>query len=221
MFIPLSVLFLYQILYSVKSKTKKGNMVKTQPNLEPFSALCHHRWSIPILAELHRDNGAKFVTLVERLKISRDALSRTLDALTQLGLIKRNTGYGHPLRPEYILTAPGKPIGQAALEVLNHLHQLEATNTGLKKWTLPILHAVHQRINRFSSLRETLPSLSPRALTLTLQDLEQLAWLTRSEGSYELSATGRNLAETLEPLTQKIETTTDAPTRKPSSTLPA
>jgi DNA-binding HxlR family transcriptional regulator len=201
-------------------------MTEPPSNLEPLIALCHHRWSIPILAELHRDNGAKFVTLVQRLNISRDALSRTLEALIQLGLIKRNTGYGHPLRPEYILTAPGNQIGQDALELLNHLQQLETSNSSslniaLKKWTLPILHAIHHRINRFSSLRETLPSLSPRALTLTLQDLEQLTWLTRVDGSYELSNIGKKLAETLEPLTQKLETKTDAPARKPSSTLPA
>jgi DNA-binding HxlR family transcriptional regulator len=226
MALPLSVLFLYQIFHSVKSEIQGANMNQTQPNLKPLIALCHHRWSLPILAELHRDNGAKFVTLVQRLKISRDALSRTLDALLQLGLVKRNTGYGHPLRPEYILTAPGKQIGQDALELLHHLQQLEATNTdsfntSLKKWTLPILHAIHHRINRFSSLRETLPSLSPRALTLTLQDLEHLAWLTRQESSYELSNIGKKLAETLEPLTQKLETGTDTPASKPGLTLSA
>jgi DNA-binding HxlR family transcriptional regulator len=221
MVLPLSVLFLYQIVDSVKSEIRGVKMNQTQPNLEPLIALCHHRWSLPILAELHRDNGAKFVTLVQRLKISRDALSRTLDALVQIGLVKRNTGYGHPLRPEYILTPPGKQIGQDALELLHQIQQLEAVNTGLKKWSLPILHAIHHRINRFSSLRETLPSLSPRALTLTLQDLEQLTWLIRVDGSYELSAIGTKLAETLEPLTQKLETTTDAPTRKPSSPLSA
>jgi DNA-binding HxlR family transcriptional regulator len=226
MVLPLSVLFLYQNFDSVKSEIQGANMNQTQPNLEPLIALCHHRWSLPILAELHRDNGTKFVTLVQRLKISRDALSRTLDALTQLGLIKRNTGYGHPLRPEYILTTTGKQIGQDALELLNHLQQLEAANTdslniGLKKWTLPILHAIHQHINRFSSLRETLPSLSPRALTLTLQDLKHLTWLTRQDGCYELSAIGQKLAETLEPLAQNLETKTNAPARKPGSTLPA
>jgi DNA-binding HxlR family transcriptional regulator len=221
MFIPLSVLFLYQNSDSVKSKIKKGNMDSSKPHLEPLIALCHHRWSLPILTELHRENGAKFVTLVQRLKISRDALSRTLEALIQLGLIKRNTGYGHPLRPEYILTTPGKQIGQDALELLHHLQQLEASNIALKKWTLPILHATHHDINRFSSLRETLPSISPRALTLTLQDLEQLAWLTRSEGNYELSPLGANVAETLEPLAQNLETVTDAPARKHRPTLPA
>jgi DNA-binding HxlR family transcriptional regulator len=221
MFIPLLVLFLYQNVDSVKSKIKKGNMEFSKPKLEPLIALCHHRWSIPILAELHRDNGAKFVTLVQRLKISRDALSRTLEALIQLGLIKHNTGYGHPLRPEYILTPTGKQIGQNALELLHQIQQLEATNTALKKWTLPILHAIHHGINRFSSLRETLPNISPRALTLTLQDLEQLAWLTRSEGGYELSANGKKLAEILEPLAQKLDAATDAIAAKPRPALPA
>ena len=193
--------------------------------LEPLIALCHHRWSIPILSELHRDNGTKFVTLVKRLNISRDALSRTLEALTQLGLVKRNTGYGHPLRPEYILSTPGKQIGQNALELLNHLLQPEASDRprlkiALKKWTLPILHAIHHGINRFSSLRETLPTISPRALTLTLQDLEQMAWLERQDGNYELSVSGKKLAETLEPLAQKL-ITTDTPATKLGSTLPA
>jgi DNA-binding HxlR family transcriptional regulator len=219
MLIPLSVLFLYQVVNSVKSEIQGVKMNQTQPNPEPLIALCHHRWSLPILSELHRDNGAKFVTLVQRLEISRDALSRTLEALTQLGLVKRNTGYGHPLRPEYILTASGQQIGQPALELINHLNQLEASGTALKKWTLPILHAIHHGIDRFSSLRETLPSLGPRALALTLHDLERLAWLTRQDSHYSLSVTGTALAETLEPLAQQLHTETDAPMTQPSPTL--
>jgi DNA-binding HxlR family transcriptional regulator len=220
MMIPLSVLFLYQNFDSVKSKIREKNMTETLTNLEPLIALCHHRWSIPILSELHRDNGAKFVTLVQRLTVSRDALSRTLEALTQIGLIKRNTGYGHPLRPEYILTAPGQQIGQHALELLNHLQQPDMTNIALKKWTLPILHAIHHGINRFSSLRETRPTISPRALTLTLQDLQQMAWLERQDGNYKLSISGKKLAETLEPLAQNL-ITTHTPTSKTNSTFPA
>jgi DNA-binding HxlR family transcriptional regulator len=221
MFVPLSVLFLYQNTDSVKSKSYGKNMNPSKLKLEPLIALCHHRWSLPILSELHRDNGAKFVTLVQRLNISRDALSRTLDALMQLGLIQRNTGYGHPLRPEYVLTTPGKQIGQDALELLHHLQQLGTTNIALKKWTLPIVHTIHHGINRFSSLRETLPSISPRALTLTLRDLEQLSWLTRVDGRYELCTHGMNLAERLEPLTQKLEPTTQAPALQLDSNLPA
>ena len=67
-------------------------------------ALLHHRWAVPILAVLHREKGAKFVTLGSRLGVSRDSLRRSLDRLTQQRLVRRNPGYGHPMRPEYVLT---------------------------------------------------------------------------------------------------------------------
>lgn len=35
------------------------------------------------------------------------AVERTLAARIEAGLMRRNPGYGHPLRPEYRLTAPG------------------------------------------------------------------------------------------------------------------
>jgi DNA-binding HxlR family transcriptional regulator len=174
-------------------------------NLEPLIALTHHRWAIPILSELQRDNGAKFVTLVNRLSISRDALSRTLEALSAAGLIARNFGYGHPLRPEYILTPTGKAVGANALELMNLLNELEAAEIALKKWTLPILCAVHHGIKRFSGLREAMPALSPRALTLTVQDLELLGWLERQlGGSYQLTINGEPLAAMLEPLVRRL-----------------
>lgn len=180
-------------------------MTITPSNLEPLIALTHHRWAIPILSELQRDNGAKFVTLVNRLSISRDALSRTLEALSTAGLIARNPGYGHPLRPEYILTPTGKEVGPNVLEFMNRLKELEATEIGLKKWTLPILSAVHHGIKRFSSLREAMPALSPRALTLGVQDLESLGWLERQPGgSYQLIASGERLATMLEPLVRTL-----------------
>ena len=101
--------------------------------LEPLLALVHFRWALPILAELHRNNGCKFVTLVMRLKLSKDALSRTLTALIEQGLVMRNPGYGHPLRPEYILTTAGQQIGMQVLELMQTLERLEVTDVALKK----------------------------------------------------------------------------------------
>ena len=61
-------------------------MVKLKPKtLEPLLALVHFRWALPILAELQHSNGCKFVTLVMRLDLSKDALSRTLTALLEQG----------------------------------------------------------------------------------------------------------------------------------------
>ena len=73
-------------------------------------ALFHNRWSVPILAELHRQRGSRFVTLARTLGMSRESLRRTLAALIESGLVGRNPGYGHPLRPEYVLTTRGDRI---------------------------------------------------------------------------------------------------------------
>ncbi|MGH2451320.1 MAG: winged helix-turn-helix transcriptional regulator, partial [Candidatus Limnocylindria bacterium] len=73
-----------------------------------ISALFHHRWAAPVLAELDRSRGSRFVTLSNRLALSRESLRRTLTALIDAGLVMKNPGYGHPLRPEYILTERGR-----------------------------------------------------------------------------------------------------------------
>ncbi|MCP6652244.1 hypothetical protein NL518_29540, partial [Klebsiella pneumoniae] len=66
--------------------------------------LFHRRWMLPVLAELQRSRGCKFVTLVHRTGASRKAINDTIAALIRLGLVMHNPGYGHPLRPEYLLT---------------------------------------------------------------------------------------------------------------------
>ena len=45
--------------------------------------LFHHRWAVPILVEVYRTSGSKFVTLVKRLGASRDSVRRTLTALIE------------------------------------------------------------------------------------------------------------------------------------------
>ena len=53
-------------------------------DLTPLVDLAHRRWSIPIIAELHRQRGAKFVTLVNTLGVSRASLSMALNDLIEL-----------------------------------------------------------------------------------------------------------------------------------------
>ena len=67
--------------------------------------LCHHRWSLPVLAEIGRTGGSRFATLTGRLGVTGESLRRTLSYLQDEGLVARNPGYGHPLRAEYVLTA--------------------------------------------------------------------------------------------------------------------
>jgi len=134
-------------------------------------ALFHHRWTAPILAELHRTNGAKFVTLVKRLEIPRDTLTRTLRALIRSGWVRRNPGHGHPMRPEYLPTRRGRRLGWACERLLFELHRHDLEGIALKKWSMPLLHALAGGPRRFSELRRKLGRVTTRALTLAIKDL--------------------------------------------------
>ena len=74
----------------------------------------HHRWSVPVLALLAEERGARLVRLSRALGASPGACRATLDALIELGLVTPNPGYGHPLRPEYILTPAGESLTEPA-----------------------------------------------------------------------------------------------------------
>ena len=114
-----------------------------------LAVLCHHRWAISILAELHRSGGGKFVMLVNRLRISRDTLQKTLRALSEFGWVRRNPGYGHPLRPEYILTPSGKRQGSWCAGVAKSLRKVGFERITLRKWSLPIVYALADGEMRF------------------------------------------------------------------------
>lgn len=139
----------------------------------------HYRWAVPILSELQRSDGAKFVTLLNRLGISRDSLQRTLEALIEAGWIMRNPGHGHPLRPEYILSGEGTPLAAASSKLLEEIKAQALEELALKKWSMPILFALRDAPLRFSGLRAELPEITPRALTLAIKELLDAALVER------------------------------------------
>lgn len=162
-------------------------------------ALFHHRWAPPALALLGERGGARFVELQRRLAVGRESLRRGLDALIELGLVRSNPGYGHPLRPEYVLTRRG----QEPAATIDRL--LAAGDTGLllRKWSVPVLAELGAE-RRFSELRGALPGISPRALALTLRQLEQAKLLRREvlptrppSTVYRPTARGRRIQELL------------------------
>jgi DNA-binding HxlR family transcriptional regulator len=140
------------------------------------SILTHHRWALPILAELERTSGSRFVTLGRRLGVGADSLRRTLAALREEGLVERNPGYGHPLRPEYVLTDRGTAVAPGCAALLELARGRE--DVLLKKWSLPVLAAL-DRPRRFSELRARLAGVTPRALALTLRELEAAGLVCR------------------------------------------
>jgi DNA-binding HxlR family transcriptional regulator len=144
--------------------------VSTQDLIELF----HHRWAAPALALLAERGGGRFVELQRRLDVGRESLRRALDALLAAGLARRNEGYGHPLRPEYVLTAKGRRAAPTAMGVVA-AGDPEAL---LRKWSVPVLAELGDE-RRFSELRTGLPGVTPRALALALQDLEAAGYLRR------------------------------------------
>jgi DNA-binding HxlR family transcriptional regulator len=173
-------------------------------------ALFHNRWSVPILAELHRQRGSRFVTLARTLGMSRESLRRTLAALIDGGLVGRNPGYGHPLRPEYVLTRAGESLARACGPLVERLRSGDLEDVGLKKWSMPVVFALGEGPRRFSELRERLLGISPRALALALKDLEGAGLVDRRVTDdyppatvYRLTATGRPLATLLRRVTSE------------------
>src|SRR5262245_60397146 len=115
--------------------------------------LFHHRWAVPVLAALQLTPG-RFSNLMHVLGVGRESLSRALEGLVELGLIVRNPGYGHPLRPEYLVLPAGAALAPACEELLDRLDRLGAVEPGLKKWSMPVVHALGSEPHRFSELRE-------------------------------------------------------------------
>lgn len=170
--------------------------------------LCHHRWSAGVLAELHRGGGgAKFVTLERRLGIPRDSLSRTLAGLRRLRLVARNRGYGHPMRPEYLLTAAGARLAPACARLVAFVKRAGIEEQALRKWSLPVALALARGAGRFRDFREALPAITARALTLALESLRSADLVERrvTEGrppgtAYRLTRRGRRLEPVLKGL---------------------
>ena len=175
------------------------------PEIDRLIALFHHRWAVPVLAQLHRSRGAKFVTLVNRLAVSRDSLRRTLGALIDQGWVMRNPGHGHPLRPEYLLTKAGTRVAPWCVRAMKLIRALGVEHVALRKWSLPVAFVVARGRVRFSQLRDSLSTSTARALTHTLKELQSEELVERTVSDeyppatyYRLTNRGRKLVPLLQ-----------------------
>jgi DNA-binding HxlR family transcriptional regulator len=130
-------------------------------------ALFHHRWAPPALVVLAERGAGRFVEIQRTLGAGSNSLRHALDALLELGYVRRNPGYGHPLRPEYLVTDSGRVVGATCARVL----ETADPDVLLRKWSVPTLAQLDEP-RRFSELRSGLGSVTSRALALALQDLE-------------------------------------------------
>ncbi len=154
--------------------------------------LFNKRWNVRILALLHQNNGARFVVLKNGLSVNADSLTRNLNFLIQGGWVQRNPGYGHPLRPEYILTPLGKTVAPDCAKLVQAVVQLNAADTVYRKWSVPLLVAVQDGVARFNGFREVL-DVTPRALTLALHQLNT-SKLIQQQTVYSLTSSGSRIA---------------------------
>lgn len=175
-------------------------MNKNSVDLAPLIELVHHRWNIPVIAELYRRSGAKYITLVNALEVSRASLSTSLQDLIELGIVRKNTGHGHPMRPEYVLTEDGSVIGEHCLSLARLVQRRKEEDLAFRKWTLPLVAAIGDDVRRFSEVRDVLLGATPRAITIGLKSMLEQRWAARTlidayppTAGYELMPKGQRV----------------------------
>jgi len=176
----------------------------SRSQLEALADLAHNRWAVPVLAELDRTGGTRFVTLRHGTGAGGESVRRALAGLIERGLVARNPGYGHPLRPEYVLTPAGAAVAPACAALLDELRSLGIGDIGLNKWSMPVLAALAAD-RRFSELRSALPGVSPRALTLALKGLAEAGVVERTVLASYPPRTIYRLADRARSLTPALE----------------
>lgn len=140
------------------------------PGPAALARLTHRRWMTPLLAHLADARGARFVVLTHALGAARPIVRVTLDEAVAQSWVRPNPGYGHPLRPEYILTNRGLALGRACTALVAALRSARFYDDGLRKWSLPVLLAIRGG-RRFSEVRAALPIATDRAIGLALKKL--------------------------------------------------
>ncbi len=129
------------------------------------------RWVVPAMAMLFDRKGEKFVTLWRSLGASQSGIRAALDATIARGWVERNPGYGHPMRPEYILTKRGAAAGEACSQVIGRLSEEGVKWKALSKWSMTALHTLRLGPYRFNELAATVEGATDRALVMCLKPL--------------------------------------------------
>lgn len=135
-------------------------------------------WSLNILALMYRGIAGRQASLLSATGAGRTAFSQSLDHLVDLGLLERNPGHGHPLRPEFRLTANGAEIAMVADKIESLVDQPFEHALLRRSWTVPVL-IVSNVPRHFGEIKSQLVPITDRALSQSLKQLESLQWLHR------------------------------------------
>lgn len=140
--------------------------------------LSSRAWSVDILAELATGTPGRQAALLSATGAGRTAFAASLTNLLELGMIERNPGHGHPLRPEFRLTPKGKKAAAIASKVKGLVGDPSESALIRRTWTVPIL-AVTSRPRYFGEIRHDLRDVSDRSLSVSLRQLEARSWIQR------------------------------------------
>jgi DNA-binding HxlR family transcriptional regulator len=160
------------------------------------------RWLVPLMAHVGgAGGGSRFAAMLAALGASRSALAASLAALQEAAWLARNAGHGHPLRPEYVATGAGAPITAFCAQVMAQREKLGLEPGQLSRWSLPLVARLDGGKARFSTLRDALRPVTPRALSLTLKQMLSADLVDRALEAefppiaiYGLTGKGRALA---------------------------
>lgn len=130
--------------------------------------LFKYRWAVPIIAMLHKKHGGRYVSLRGELGMSRSMLGSTIETLIDCGLVIKNPGYGHPLRPELILTPLGEKMGPFCVEFVELVQKKELHFLLQNKWASPIIFKTGKEKIRFNEYKKNLKPITSRALSESL-----------------------------------------------------
>lgn len=142
-----------------------------------FVNITSRAWAVPILSNLHAGIAGRQAPLLAATGASRTAFSQSMDHLIEIGLLERNPGYGHPLRPEFRLTQ----IGVHAAAIAHKIQNVSAAKDQAllrKSWTLPVLTSLHKP-RHFNDIKRNLHTITDRALSQSLKSMEQQNWVCR------------------------------------------
>ncbi len=146
-------------------------------DIEAFVNITSRAWALPILSNLDAGVAGRQAPLLAATGASRTAFAQSMDHLIELGLLERNPGYGHPLRPEFRLTKSG--IAAAAIASrIQRVATKEDQDLLRRSWTLPVLTSLYTP-SHFSDIKRNLQTITDRALSQSLKSMEARNWVCR------------------------------------------
>lgn len=147
-------------------------------DIETLVKVTSRAWSLHILALMHTGVPGRQAPLLAASGAGRTAFGASLAHLTDLKLMERNPGHGHPLRPEFRLTPKGVEIARIANTIAQAVPDFANTDILRRSWTVPVL-AVTARPRHFVEIKSALCTVTDRALSQSLHQLHERSWLRR------------------------------------------